>query len=140
MCTVEAHLVTFDVDFISDNRLNKENGCWNEHDWYDLVGDGCSWYEQGENCKYYGRGFSYDSLMVSDTCSTYGGGLLEAPERVDWASTLPGSSNSPSNLVDKFGACCEWYTEGVRCDKFGDTIGLAGKTALESLLHLRWRE
>lgn len=131
-CGGGSSMVVFDSNFISNDPLNNDNSCWDERDWYDSVGDGCSWYEQGDNCEYYGMDFSYDGLTASDACCACGGGLVEAPEEMDWQSVSPGCSNSPSDWVDEYGENCEWYAESVNCSRFGDTIGLAGKTAQEA--------
>ena len=34
--------------------------CWDLPSWYDSTGDGCVWYEEENNCEYYGNQFPSD--------------------------------------------------------------------------------
>jgi hypothetical protein len=100
--------------------------CWDYDPWYDSVGDGCSWYAQGDNCQYYGDDFADPNLGLTAqiTCCACGGGTdVPPPNDDEVAGSPPQCSNSPSRWFDEDGDGCDWYPMDVKmkllahCDK-----------------------
>ena len=38
-------------------EASQSQSCWDLPSWYDSTGDGCVWYEEENNCEYYGNQF-----------------------------------------------------------------------------------
>jgi hypothetical protein len=78
-------------------EIENEQGCWDQPNWYDSTGDGCSWYSAESNhCEDYGSQY-----RANNACCVCGGGLSEAPAQAD--ESTPGCSDSPYNW---YVPCC----------------------------------
>jgi hypothetical protein len=84
-------------------EIENEQGCWDQLDWYDSTGDGCSWYsEESNHCNDYGSRFaSEDYQTAKNACCVCGGGLSEVPHQKN--ESIPGCSDSPYNW---YVPCC----------------------------------
>ncbi|KAL7469316.1 hypothetical protein ACHAXS_009583 [Conticribra weissflogii] len=122
------------IDNVANSPVSEESKtCWDQPNWYDSTGDGCGWYERGNNCESYGSQFpSYrEGLTANEACCVCGGGLSSSPPASD-APLVPGCSDSPFNWATDLGIGCEWYGREERnCVEFGDKVGTGGKTANE---------
>ena len=117
---------------LSDPVLS-DNMCWDTPDWTDSVGDSCTWYEQGDNCLYYGDEFATAKGNANEACCACGGGSLSPPPDGDVVFDAPGCSSSPGGWMDSDGEDCYWYAQGDNCGLYGnDYAGVENKTASEA--------
>jgi len=122
-----------------DNTLKspvseESKSCWDQPNWYDSTGDGCGWYEIGNNCASYGSQFPshLEGQTANEACCVCGGGLSSSPPALD-APMVPGCSDRPFNWALDLGIGCEWYGREERnCVEFGDKVGTGGKSANEA--------
>mmetsp|Transcript_20482 Transcript_20482/g.33452 ORF Transcript_20482/g.33452 Transcript_20482/m.33452 type:complete len:358 (+) Transcript_20482:721-1794(+) len=116
-------------------EASQSQSCWDLPSWYDSTGDGCVWYEEENNCEYYGNQFPshIDGQTANEACFSCGGGLYEAPLPSDAvADTVPGCSDTPFSWFDDVGIGCDWYAiEDRNCIEFGEVVGADRRTPNE---------
>ncbi len=110
-------------DYVDDDNNDEE--CIDEPEgWYDADGEeyNCEWYgEPGENrCNNFGELYENFGTTASEACCVCGGGSVPCDDVPDW-------HDADGEEYD-----CAWYSEFLRCEKYGDLFENYGYTANEA--------
>ena len=91
--------------------------------WKDELGDGCDFYERGDNCNIWGNGYAGDlGLTAKGACRQCGGGCTDL-----------GIPDSADEWFDSEGRFCKTYaSDPGLCNEFGDRNRNFGLVANEA--------
>jgi hypothetical protein len=117
----------------------QSTGCIDKPEgWHDSDGPSftCLWYGMGNNCQNFGDRYERLGVTANEACCTCGGGTKTSmvPTRAPTKKSpgpcadYPGWHDADGSIFD-----CAWYSEGTRCEVFGNIwIGAGGLTAQEA--------
>jgi hypothetical protein len=117
----------------------QSTGCTDDPEgWYDSDGStfNCLWYALENNCQNFGDKYERLGKTANEACCVCGGGTKSSvtPTRAPTKKSpgpctdYPGWHDADGPIFD-----CAWYSQGVRCEAFGNIwIGVGGLTAEEA--------
>eukprot|EP00979_Chaetoceros_neogracilis_P011724 scaffold2958_cov177-Chaetoceros_neogracile.AAC.1 len=113
---------------ITTSGSNAPAGCADDPlGWYDIVGDNCAWYAEGNRCASYGDSYENFGTTANVACCT----CQQDNNNDDDSSSC---SDTMEGWYDIDGATynCAWYSYSNYCEAYGDSYDNFGLTANEN--------